>query len=48
MKTTFSDIVQVLLKSAGEETRMTQLDKDSGSKFKFQKAVTISLILRKQ
>ena len=48
MKTTFSGILPVSLKSAGEVTRMTQRDKDSGSKFKFQKAVTISLILRKQ
>jgi len=30
------------------ESRTTQHDKDNGSKFKFQKEVTISLILRKQ
>ena len=43
-----SDILPVSLKSSGEATRMTQRDKDNGSKFKFQKAVTISLILQKQ
>ena len=32
----------------GEVTRMTQRGKDNVLKFKFQKAVTISLILRKQ
>ena len=47
MKTTFSDILLVSLRW-GDVTRTTQHDKDNGSKFKFQKAVTISLILRKQ
>ena len=42
-----SDILQVSLRW-GEVRRATQHDKDNGSKFNFQKAVTISLILRKQ
>ena len=32
----------------GEVARATQHDKDNGLKFKFQKAGTFSLILRKQ
>ena len=47
MKTTFLGILPVSLKSVVEATRMTQHDKDNGLKFKFQKAVTISLIFRK-
>jgi len=48
MKTAFFNILPVSLKSVGEVARVTQHDKGNGLKFKFQKAVTISLILRKQ